>query len=248
MLDHRQSNDLQVSKPKESPSMVEIDWNAWGEAVDKRIQEHLAKEEETIVDAVGDAMGTLRRELYEDDKFRGPPGRPGADAKLPRVKLWREDTVYYEGDCVAFGGSLYQAQCDTGKSPLFAKHWMCLATAGVDGRPIRHRGTFDPKVEYREHDAVLVDGGSFVALRDDPEHRCPGEKIQNTLMLNDEIEAHEKKINPATNGVPDLRNGEQRLDVRFIQFDNMVLELLHYRENKEPMGTGAAWAPAHEHR
>jgi len=75
-----------------------------------------------------------------------------------------------------------------------------------------------------------------------------GEKIQNTLMLNDEIEAHEKKINPATNGVPDLRNGEQRLDVRFIQFDNMVLELLHYRENKEPMGTGAAWAPAHEHR
>jgi hypothetical protein len=38
-------------------------------------------------DAVGDAMGTLRRELYEDDKFRGPPGRPGAEAKLPRVKF-----------------------------------------------------------------------------------------------------------------------------------------------------------------
>jgi len=87
-------------------------------------------------------------------------------------------------------------------------------------------------------------GGTEV-MRDGDFH---GEKIQNTLMLNDEIEAHEKKINPATNGVPDLRNGEQRLDVRFIQFDNMVLELLHYRENKEPMGTGAAWAPAHEHR
>jgi hypothetical protein len=75
---------------------------------------------------------------------------------------------------VAFDGSLFQAQCDTGKSPLFSKHWLCLATAGVDGRPIRHRGTFDPEVEYREHDAVLVDGSSFVALRDDPEHRCPG--------------------------------------------------------------------------
>ena len=87
-------------------------------------------------------------------------------------------------------------------------------------------------------------GGTEV-MRDGDFH---GEKIQNTLMLNDEIEAHAKKINPATNGVPDLRSGEQRLDVRFIQFDNMVLELLHYRENKEPMGTGAAWAPAHEHR
>lgn len=55
-------------------------------------------------------------------------------------------------------------------------------------------------------------GGTEV-MRDGDFH---GEKIQNTLMLNDEIEAHEKKINPATNGVPDLRNGEQRLDVRFI--------------------------------
>jgi len=95
---------------------------------------------------------------------------------------------------------------------------------------------------YEFYTEVL--GGTEV-MRDGDFH---GDKIQNTLMLNDEIEAHEKKINPATNGVPDLRGGEQRLDVRFIQFDNMVLELLHYRENREPAGTGAAWAPAHEHR
>jgi hypothetical protein len=75
---------------------------------------------------------------------------------------------------VAFDGSLFQAQCDTGKSPLFSKHWLCLATAGADGRPIRHRGEFAADVEYHEHDAVLVGGSSFVALRDDPEHRCPG--------------------------------------------------------------------------
>ncbi|GCE29432.1 hypothetical protein KDA_49160 [Dictyobacter alpinus] len=75
-----------------------------------------------------------------------------------------------------------------------------------------------------------------------------GEKIHNTLLLNDEIEAIEKRINPATIGVPDLRGGQQRLDVRFIQFDNMVLELLHYRESGEPEGSGAAWAPAHESR
>src|SRR5262245_17832276 len=107
------------------------------------------------------------------DEFRGPPGRPGKDAKLPRAKIWQEDTVYYEGDCVVFNGALFQAQCDTGKSPLVAKHWMCLATAGVDGKPIRHRGEFQADVGYREHDAVLVDGSSFVALRDDP-GPCPG--------------------------------------------------------------------------
>lgn len=87
-------------------------------------------------------------------------------------------------------------------------------------------------------------GGTEI-MRDGDFH---GEKIHDTLMLNDEIEANEKKINPATIGVPDLRGGQQRLDVRFIQFDNMVLELLHYRESKEPSGTGAAWGPPHELR
>src|SRR5262245_36945439 len=67
-------------------------------------------------------------------------------------------------------------------------------------------------------------------------------------MLNDEIEAFEQRINPVTIGVPDLRGGQQRLDVRFIQFDNMVLELLHYREKSQPLGSGAAWPPAHDHR
>ena len=87
-------------------------------------------------------------------------------------------------------------------------------------------------------------GGTEI-MRDGDFH---GEKIHNTLMLNDEIEAFEQKINPVTIGVPDLRGGQQRLDVRFLQFDNMVLELLHYRENSQPSGSGAAWAPAHDQR
>jgi len=87
-------------------------------------------------------------------------------------------------------------------------------------------------------------GGTEI-MRDGDFH---GEQIHNTLMLNDEIEAIEQKINPATIGVPDLRGGQQRLDVRFVQFDNMVLELLHYRENSQPAGKGAAWAPAHNQR
>jgi catechol 2,3-dioxygenase-like lactoylglutathione lyase family enzyme len=95
---------------------------------------------------------------------------------------------------------------------------------------------------FEFYTAVL--GGTEI-MRDGDFH---GERIHNTLMLNDEIEAFEQKINPATIGVPDLRGGQQRLDVRFIQFDNMVLELLHYREHSQPSGAGAAWAPGHDHR
>jgi catechol 2,3-dioxygenase-like lactoylglutathione lyase family enzyme len=87
-------------------------------------------------------------------------------------------------------------------------------------------------------------GGTEI-MRDGDFH---GEAIHNTLLLNDEIEAIDQEIDPATIGVPDLRGGKQRLDVRFLQFDNMVLELLHYRQNTQPEGTGAAWAPAHTRR
>ena len=87
-------------------------------------------------------------------------------------------------------------------------------------------------------------GGTEI-MRDGDFH---GEAIHNTLMLNDEIEALDQHISPVTIGVPDLRGGRQRLDVRFVQFDNMVLELLHYRDGAQPSGSGAAWAPAHSLR
>src|SRR5690349_1620359 len=49
-----------------------------------------------------------------------------------------------------------------------------------------------------------------------------GERIHNTLLTDQEIVARERNVNPRTIGVPDLRGGTQRLDVRFIQFDNVV--------------------------
>jgi len=69
-----------------------------------------------------------------------------------------------------------------------------------------------------------------------------GEKIHNTLMTDQEIVARERKVNPRTIGVPNLRGGEQRLDVRFVQFDNVVLELLQYRDAQQPMVSGDSWA------
>jgi len=172
MLDRRDHG----VEPTEPP-MVEVDWREWWVAIDKRVQEHLAAERETLVKSLGKALAMERRRLRENaDEFRGPPGRPGKDAKLPRVKIWGEDSVYYEGDCVAFNGSLFQAQCDTGKSPLFAKHWMCLATAGADGKPIRHRGEFGADVEYlrpRERQCQMFK--QIILARVDQLHHCPTE-------------------------------------------------------------------------
>lgn len=70
-----------------------------------------------------------------------------------------------------------------------------------------------------------------------------GEAIHNTLLLHEEIEARTRKINPRTAGVPDLRGGAQRLDVRFVQFDNVVIELLQYRDKEQPAGNGDSFAP-----
>jgi catechol 2,3-dioxygenase-like lactoylglutathione lyase family enzyme len=69
-----------------------------------------------------------------------------------------------------------------------------------------------------------------------------GERIHNTLLTDQEIGARERKVNPRTIGVPDLKGGAQRLDVRFIQFDNVVIELLQYRDAEQPMGKGDSFA------
>ena len=47
--------------------------------------------------------------------------------------------------------------------------------------------------------------------------------------------------------MPDLKGGTQRLDVRFVQFDNVVIELLQYRDATQPMGNGASWAEPRDH-
>ncbi|MBY5538235.1 lactoylglutathione lyase [Rhizobium leguminosarum] len=74
-----------------------------------------------------------------------------------------------------------------------------------------------------------------------------GEKIHNTLLTDQEILAGELRVNPRTMGVPDLKGGDQRLDVRFVQFDNVVIELLQYRDSGQPMGDGNSWAEPRDH-
>ena len=103
-------------------------------------------------------------------ELRGPTGPAG---KLPIVKEWTRETVFYEGAVVTYDGGSYQALRDTGEPPDNAAHWQCLAAPGRDAKPIRHRGTFNGNTEYAANDAVALNGGSFLALRDKP-GACPG--------------------------------------------------------------------------
>jgi hypothetical protein len=88
----------------------------------------------------------------------GPRGEQGPPGKLPMVKLWVPETVYYEGDVVTYDGSTLQARRDTGQEPSH-RDWICLASAGRDGKGITVRGTFDPDGGYRHSDVVALNGG-----------------------------------------------------------------------------------------
>jgi hypothetical protein len=142
--------------------------------IDRRIEERVAAEHQLMIDVMGEVLA----QLQHDAEMRGPPGpsgprgEEGPPGKLPIVKLWMPETVYYAGDVVAYDGGTVQAMCDTGQPPSHA-HWICLAAAGRDGKSIAVRGTFDQNVSYRRLDIVALNGGSFIALQDAP-GPCPG--------------------------------------------------------------------------
>lgn len=94
---------------------------------------------------------------------------------------------------------------------------------------------------YEFYTEVL--GGTEV-MRDGDFH---GERIHNTLLTDQEIEARVRQVNPRTMGIPDLKGGAQRLDVRFIQFDNVVIELLKYRNAGQSSDSDAAFAEPLDH-
>jgi hypothetical protein len=105
--------------------------------------------------------------------LQGPVGPAGPAGKLPIAKEWQRETVYYEGSVVTHDRGSYQALRDTGEPPDNETHWQSLAAPGRDAKSIRHRGTYKEDSEYAAYDAVALNGGSFVALRDKP-GACPG--------------------------------------------------------------------------
>jgi catechol 2,3-dioxygenase-like lactoylglutathione lyase family enzyme len=109
-------------------------------------------------------------------------------------------------------------------------------------RGVQHIGVTVQNMNRAFEFYTEVLGGTEI-MRDGDFH---GESIHNTLLLHEEIAVMEQQVNPRTIGVPDLRHGTQRLDVRFVQFDNVVIELLQYRDREQPQGSGTSFAPPHD--
>src|SRR4029077_8153761 len=108
----------------------------------------------------------------------GLPGLTGAPGKLPVVREWC-DEIHYQGAVVAHDGATWQALQDTGRMPPH-EDWICLARSGrdgADGTSFRICGTWDANKQYGVLDVVILNGGSFVAKRDNP-GPCPGEGWQ----------------------------------------------------------------------
>jgi len=170
-------NNMQVTEPKVTRA-PEPDWSGW----ENWLRSHLDIQREVMTEAFGEALGLTCQELRDRisalelklaeltgaiDILRGTQLPP--PAQFPSVKAFSADTIYHEGDIVAFAGGTWQAQRDTARAPG-AQDWVCLASAG-DSFTVR--GTFNETAEYRRLDVVALNGGSFIALKDAP-GPCPG--------------------------------------------------------------------------
>lgn len=172
------------------------------------------------------------------------------DATTGSVNLERRSVLRASG--VALGGlaasalvtsAPARAQSPTSPRPSAGAGNRDNAALGLRLQGVQHFGVTVQNMDRAFEFYTEVLGGNEV-MRDGDFH---GEKIHATIMTDQEITARERKINPRTIGVADLKGGEQRLDVRFIQFDNVVIELLQYRDAKQPMGSGDSWAEPRDH-
>jgi len=182
-------NALRCTQPVTTPEVSTDEWAGW----ERWLRGHLDIERSHLLAVVGEVLGETRGDVLDRiepqlekqlakiaalelklaelsgavDVLRGK--EPPPPAKFPRVKAWTEDTIYHEGDIVAFAGGTFQARRDTACLPG-AKHWVCLAKPG---NSLTVRGTYDSCIDYRCLDIAVINGSSFVALKDSP-GACPG--------------------------------------------------------------------------
>ncbi len=161
------------------------------------------------------------------------------DSEMTNMGIERRDLLLGGGAAMMAGLAV------AGASPAVAAQAKTPsgATLGARLQGVQHFGLTVQNMERAFQFYTDVLGGTEV-MRDGD---FQGERIHNTLLTGQEIEARERGVNPRTMGIPDLRGGAQRLDVRFVQFDNVVIELLQYRDADQPMGGPRAFAEPLDH-
>lgn len=98
---------------------------------------------------------------------------------------------------------------------------------GAIVRGVNHIGITVDDMEKSLEFYIEVLGGKLIIQG----NGLAGDVMHNTLLQKEELDAIELGIeDPSTIGVPNLRDGADNLDVYFIQFDNVVIELLNYRD------------------
>lgn len=118
------------------------------------------------------------RTIFELELPEGAPGKNGdrgPEGRMAAVEPWT-DQIHYEGAIRSHNGATFQALRDTAKEPP-SEDWACLAergSDGTDGKSLNPRRLWSADEEYGRLDVVALNGGSFVALTDNP-GPCPGD-------------------------------------------------------------------------
>jgi catechol 2,3-dioxygenase-like lactoylglutathione lyase family enzyme len=161
---------------------------------------------------------------------------------IEETNLQRREVIQTSGSLL-FGGLLAASLAPAAEAQPISRIDRDSAPLGARLQGVQHFGLTVQNMDRAYGFYTEVLGGTEV-MRDGD---FQGERIHNTLLTDQEIEARVRHVNPHTLGIPDLKGGAQRLDVRFIQFDNVVIELLQYRDAEQPAGSGAAFAEPLDH-
>jgi catechol 2,3-dioxygenase-like lactoylglutathione lyase family enzyme len=171
----------------------------------------------------------------------------GEEANSDDTGLGRRDILLTAGAAVLTGmsavGPVTSSAANAQGAPRGTSSARDTAPLGARLQGVQHFGVTVQNMDRAFAFYTEVLGGTEVFRDGD----FQGEPIHNTLLTDQEIEARQRSVNPRTIGVPDLKGGTQRLDVRFVQFDNVVIELLQYRDASQPSGSGDSFAEPRDH-
>jgi hypothetical protein len=172
--------DIRYSEPssREFERETAASADQWANWTTNQIRSAVEAERERTFGLLTELLVQIQKDVIPEvvatlPALRGPAGPVGPAGKLPFIREWTRETVFYEGTVVTYDGGSYQALRDTGEPPDNEAHWRCLAAPGRDGKSLRHRGTFKEDSEYAAYDVIALNGGSFLALHDKP-GACPG--------------------------------------------------------------------------